>query len=63
MSKSKCTCQHRHPSVNVRAWNFTHEESCYYSQKLREERQARGEREEARRLSSHYSREARKAHP
>jgi hypothetical protein len=54
--KSKCTCAHRHPSQNVRAWNLSHSEDCYYYEKLKEEHAQQRAMADFKRLYSYYSR-------
>jgi hypothetical protein len=56
MYKSKCTCAHRHPSQNVRAWNLTHSDDCYYAEVLKRERQEQKDIRVAKILYKHYKR-------
>lgn len=42
--KSKCTCKQR-IAVNVRDRNYSHEQGCYYVEKLAQEDQERKHRE------------------
>jgi chromosome condensin MukBEF ATPase and DNA-binding subunit MukB len=61
MSKSQCTCKHRNP---LASWNdsaYQHEQDCPLTARLRELANEKEQRDSARRLYSHYQRQAKQS--
>jgi hypothetical protein len=54
---SKCTCTSRCATAHVRNSAYPHETSCYWYEKLRQEAQARADRDQVRTLGAHYRRD------